>query len=38
MLCIHTYISNKPDLIIDGFSASTSHASDSELIILLLSL
>jgi hypothetical protein len=32
MLCIHTDISNKPDLIIiDDLSASTSHASDSEL-------
>jgi hypothetical protein len=31
MLSIHTYISNKPDLIIDDLSAFTSHASDSEL-------
>jgi hypothetical protein len=31
MLCIHTDISNKPDLIIDDLSASTSHTSDSEL-------
>jgi len=31
MLCIHTDISNKSDLIIDDLSASTSHASDSEL-------
>jgi hypothetical protein len=31
MLCIHTNISNKPDLIIDDLSTSTSHASDSEL-------
>jgi len=31
MLCIHTYISNKSDLIIDYLSASTSHAFDSEL-------
>jgi hypothetical protein len=31
MLCIHTNISNKPDLIIDDLIASTSHASDSEL-------
>jgi hypothetical protein len=31
MLCIHIDISNKLDLIIDDFSASTSHASDSEL-------
>jgi len=30
MLCIHTDISNKPDLIIDDLSTSTSHASDSE--------
>jgi hypothetical protein len=30
MLCIHTDISNKPDLIIDDLSASTSHASYSE--------
>jgi len=31
MLCIHLDISNKPDLIVDDLSASTSHASDSEL-------
>jgi hypothetical protein len=31
MLCIHSDISNKPDLIIDDLSAFTSHASDSEL-------
>jgi hypothetical protein len=31
MFCIHTDISNKPDLIIDDLSASTSHTSDSEL-------
>jgi hypothetical protein len=31
MLSIHTYISKKPDLIVDDLSASTSHASDSEL-------
>jgi len=31
MLCIHTDISNKPDLIINDLSASTSHAFDSEL-------
>jgi hypothetical protein len=31
MLCIHTDISNKPDLIVDDLSASTSHVSDSEL-------
>jgi hypothetical protein len=30
MFCIHTNISNKPDLIIDDLSASTSHASDFE--------
>jgi hypothetical protein len=30
MLCIHTDIFNKPDLIIDDLSASTSHTSDSE--------
>jgi len=27
MLCIHTDISNKLDLIIDDLSASTSHVS-----------
>jgi hypothetical protein len=31
ILCIHSDISNKPDLIVDDLSASTSHASDSEL-------
>jgi hypothetical protein len=31
MLCIHSNISKKPDLIVDGLSASTLHASDSEL-------
>jgi hypothetical protein len=31
MLCIHTDISNKPDLIINDLSASTPHASNSEL-------
>jgi len=31
MLCIHTYISNKPDLIVNDLSAFTSYASDSEL-------
>jgi len=31
MLCIHSDISHKPDLIVDDLSASTSHASDSEL-------
>jgi len=30
MLCIHTDISNQPDLIIDDLSTSTSHASNSE--------
>jgi hypothetical protein len=31
MLCIHSDISNKPALIVDNMSTSTSHASDSEL-------
>jgi hypothetical protein len=31
MLCIHSYISNKPDLVVDDLSASTSHVADSEL-------
>jgi len=31
MLCIHSDISNKLDLIVDNLSASTSHTSDSEL-------
>jgi len=31
MLCIHTNISNKLDLIVDDLSACTSHAFDSEL-------
>jgi hypothetical protein len=31
MLCIHSDISNKPDLTVDDLSTSTSHASDSEL-------
>jgi hypothetical protein len=31
MLCIHSDISNKPDLIVNDLSASTSHASDFEL-------
>jgi hypothetical protein len=31
MLCIHTDISNKLDLIVDDLSASTSHAFNSEL-------
>jgi hypothetical protein len=30
-LCIHSDVSNKPALIVDDMSASTSHASDSEL-------
>jgi len=30
-LCIHSDIPNKPDLIVDDLSVSTSHASDSEL-------
>jgi hypothetical protein len=30
MLCIHIDNFNKPDLIIDDLSASTSHGSDSE--------
>jgi phosphoribosylpyrophosphate synthetase len=30
MLCIHSDISNKPALIVDDMSTSTSHASDSE--------
>jgi hypothetical protein len=31
MLCFHSDISNKPDLIVDDLSTSTSHAFDSEL-------
>jgi hypothetical protein len=31
MLCIHTYISNKPNLIVKDLSTSTSHAFDSKL-------
>jgi hypothetical protein len=31
MLCIHSDVSNKPDLTIDDLNTSTSHASDSEL-------
>jgi len=31
MLYIRTDISNKPDLIVNDLSTSTSHASDSEL-------
>jgi phosphoribosylpyrophosphate synthetase len=30
MLCIHSDISNKPALIVDDMSTSTSHASDFE--------
>jgi hypothetical protein len=29
MFCIHSYTSNKPALIVDDMSTSTSHASDS---------
>jgi uncharacterized coiled-coil DUF342 family protein len=38
MLSIHTNISDKPDLILDDLSDSTSHASDSKLDLLLLSM
>jgi hypothetical protein len=31
MLCFHSDISNKPNLIVDNLSASTSHTSDFEL-------
>jgi hypothetical protein len=31
MLCIHSDISNKPTLIVDDLSTSTSHTSDSKL-------
>jgi len=31
MLCIHSDVFNKPDLIVDDLSTYTSHASDSEL-------
>jgi len=31
MLCIHSDTPNKPNLFVDDLSASTSHASDSEL-------
>jgi hypothetical protein len=34
MLCIHSDISNKPALIVDDMSTSTSHAFDSELNIM----
>jgi hypothetical protein len=30
MFCFHSYISNKPDLIVDDLSASTSHDFDSK--------
>jgi hypothetical protein len=38
MLCIHSDILNKPDLVVDDLSASTSHASDSELDSLVIKL
>jgi len=31
MLCIHSDVPNKSGLIVNDLSASTSHASDSEL-------
>jgi len=31
MLCIHSDVSNKPALIVDDMSNSTSHASDFEI-------
>jgi hypothetical protein len=31
MLCIHSDVSNKPDLTVDDWSTSTSYAFDSEL-------
>jgi hypothetical protein len=31
MFCIHSDFPNKPDLMVNDLSASTSHASDSEL-------
>jgi hypothetical protein len=31
MLCIHSDISNRPDLVVDDLSASTSHVADSKL-------
>jgi hypothetical protein len=34
IFCIHSDISNKPALIVDDMSTSTSHASDSELDIM----
>jgi hypothetical protein len=30
MLCIHTNISNKPDIVIEDLSGTTSHSSDSK--------
>jgi hypothetical protein len=30
ILCIHSDVPNKPDLIVNDLSASTSHASDSD--------
>jgi hypothetical protein len=36
MLCIHSDISNKPALIVDDMSTSTSHASDSDIIPVVL--
>jgi len=35
MLCIHSNVSNKPDLTVDDLSTSTSHASNSKLDIKL---
>jgi phosphoribosylpyrophosphate synthetase len=32
MLCIHSDVSNKPALIVDDMSTSTSHTSDSEIV------
>jgi hypothetical protein len=31
MLCIHSYISNKPALIVNDMIISTSHAFDSKI-------
>jgi hypothetical protein len=31
ILCIHSNVSNKPDLTVDDLSTSTSHASNFEL-------
>jgi hypothetical protein len=36
MLCIHTDNSNKLGIIVDDLSASTSHASDSEINFLVI--